>query len=152
MIVGFDSKAASQVLLKAILKNFKGKAFVLHLICKIRTNLSCLHLEKAFLDTLCKKLLYRSSHRRSSVRKDVLRNFAKFTGKHMCQSLFFNKVAGQRPTRPTWATMFKIQSQKKLTGQSTEIKQKLQGLKSFDIWVIFSCYGQSLTSGKDTGH
>ena len=25
-------------------------------------------------------------------RKDVLRNFAKFTGKHLCQSLFFNKV------------------------------------------------------------
>ena len=26
--------------------------------------------------------------------KKVLRNFAKFTGKHLCQSLFFNKVAG----------------------------------------------------------
>ena len=24
----------------------------------------------------------------------VLRNFTKFTGKHLCQSLFFNKVAG----------------------------------------------------------
>ena len=24
----------------------------------------------------------------------VLRNFGKFTGKHMCQSIFFNKVAG----------------------------------------------------------
>ena len=23
-----------------------------------------------------------------------LKNFAKFTGKHLCQSLFFNKVAG----------------------------------------------------------
>ena len=31
----------------------------------------------------------RSSHERCSVRKGVLRNFAKFTGKHMCQSLFF---------------------------------------------------------------
>ena len=40
----------------------------------------------------------RSSHRRCSVRKGVLRNFAKFTGKHLCQSLFFNKVAGLRPT------------------------------------------------------
>ena len=27
----------------------------------------------------------------------VLRNFAKFTGKHLCQSLYFNKVAGLRP-------------------------------------------------------
>ena len=26
--------------------------------------------------------------------KKVLRNFAKFTGKHLCHSLFFNKVAG----------------------------------------------------------
>ena len=30
-------------------------------------------------------------------KKGVLRNFTKFTGKHMCQSLFFNKVAGLRP-------------------------------------------------------
>ena len=29
-------------------------------------------------------------------KKAVLRNFAKFTGKHMCQSLVFNKVAGLR--------------------------------------------------------
>ena len=27
----------------------------------------------------------------------VLKNFAKFTGKHLCQSLFFNKAAGLRP-------------------------------------------------------
>ena len=27
-------------------------------------------------------------------KKGVLRNFAEFTGKHLCQSLFFNKVAG----------------------------------------------------------
>ena len=29
--------------------------------------------------------------------KGVLRNFAKFTGKHMCPSLLFNKVAGLGP-------------------------------------------------------
>ena len=38
----------------------------------------------------------RSSHRRCSVRKVVLKNFSKFTGKLLCQSLFFNKVAGLR--------------------------------------------------------
>ena len=37
---------------------------------------------------------FRSSHWRCSVRKGVLRNFTKFTGKHMWQSLFFNKVGG----------------------------------------------------------
>ena len=41
------------------------------------------------------KLCWRHT-RRSEVlcKKDVLRNFAKFTGKHLYQNLFFNKVAG----------------------------------------------------------
>ena len=30
-------------------------------------------------------------------KKGVLRNFAKFTGKELCRSLFFNKVAGLTP-------------------------------------------------------
>ena len=37
--------------------------------------------------------LDRSSHRRCFLRKGVLRNFAKFTGKHLFRRLFFNKVA-----------------------------------------------------------
>ena len=36
---------------------------------------------------------FRSSHWRCSARKSVLRNFAKLTGNHLWQSLFFNKVA-----------------------------------------------------------
>ena len=40
----------------------------------------------------------RSSHKKCSKKKGVLRNFTKFTGKHLCQSLFFNKVAGLRST------------------------------------------------------
>ena len=36
----------------------------------------------------------RSRRWRCFVKKGVLKNFAKFTGKHLCQSLFFNKVAG----------------------------------------------------------
>ena len=39
----------------------------------------------------------RSNHWRCSVKKGVLRNFAKFIGKHLCKSFFFNKVAGLRP-------------------------------------------------------
>ena len=35
----------------------------------------------------------KSSHQRCSIRKGILRYFTKFTGKHLCQSLFFNKVA-----------------------------------------------------------
>ena len=37
---------------------------------------------------------HRSSHRRCSIKIGVLKNFVKFTGKHLCQSLYFNKVAG----------------------------------------------------------
>ena len=36
------------------------------------------------------------------MKKGVLRNFTKFTGKRLSQSLFFDKVAGMRP-----ATLFK---------------------------------------------
>ena len=39
---------------------------------------------------------------RYSVKKGVLRNFAKLAGKHLCHRLFFNKVADLRP-----ATLFK---------------------------------------------
>ena len=45
---------------------------------------------------------YRSSHGRCSVKKGVPRNFAKFIWKHLCQSLFLNKVADIWP-----ATLFK---------------------------------------------
>ena len=40
-------------------------------------------------------------------KKDFLRNFAKLTGKHLCQGLFYNKVAGLRP-----ATLLKRDSNK----------------------------------------
>ena len=36
----------------------------------------------------------RSSRKEVFYKKDVLKNFAKFTVKHLCQSLFFNEVAG----------------------------------------------------------
>ena len=36
---------------------------------------------------------HRSNHQRCSAKKSVLRNFTKFAGKHLCRSLFFNKVA-----------------------------------------------------------
>ena len=39
---------------------------------------------------------YRSSRPEVFCKRGVLENFTKFTGKHLCQSLFFNKVAGPR--------------------------------------------------------
>ena len=37
----------------------------------------------------------RSSHQRCSIKKGVFRNFTKFTGKHLCQSLFLMKIIKQ---------------------------------------------------------
>ena len=44
----------------------------------------------------------RNSHQNRSARKGILRNLTKFKGKHLCQSLFFNKVARLR--RPFYRT------------------------------------------------
>ena len=41
--------------------------------------------------------LFRSSNMSCSVRKGVPRNLEKFTGKHLCQSLFFNKFGELKP-------------------------------------------------------
>ena len=42
----------------------------------------------------------------------ILRNFTKFTGKHLCQSFFFNKVAGLGPAtllkRRLWHGCFPV--------------------------------------------
>ena len=54
------------------------------------------------LQTFHRKIIYnfvwiylgRSSRPDVFCKKGVLRNIAKLTGKHLCQSLFFNKVAG----------------------------------------------------------
>ena len=45
-----------------------------------------------FLFKLKRLQRIRSSHRRCFIIKGVLINFAKFTGKQLCQSLFFNKL------------------------------------------------------------
>ena len=40
--------------------------------------------------------IFASSQRRCSIKKGgILKNFTKFTGKHLCQSLYFNKVMAQ---------------------------------------------------------
>ena len=52
-----------------------------------------------------------SSQQRCSVRKGVLRNFKTFIGKHLCRSLFFNKVAGLSPAtllKRLWHRRFSV--------------------------------------------
>ena len=45
-----------------------------------------------FRSILKKENQYTCCHRRCSKKKGVLKNFSKFKGKHLCQSLVFNKV------------------------------------------------------------
>ena len=53
-----------------------------------------------------------SSHQRCYMKKGVLKNFPKFTGKHLCQSFFFNKVADLRSAplfkKRLWHTCFLV--------------------------------------------
>ena len=42
-------------------------------------------------------MVQRCSAKKVFCKKGVLKNFARFTGKHLCQCLFFNKVAGLSP-------------------------------------------------------
>ena len=46
-------------------------------------------------------LMTEAVFRRCSVKKDVIKNFAKFTGKHLCGSLSFDKVASLKKKIPT---------------------------------------------------
>ena len=54
----------------------------------------------------------RRSQWRCSTRKGVLRNFTKFTGKDLCQSLIFNKAIGLRPAtllkQKLWRSCFPV--------------------------------------------
>ena len=50
----------------------------------------------------------RSSRPELFCKKGVLKNFAKFTGKHQCQSLFFTKVEVLRPATRLWHSYFSV--------------------------------------------
>ena len=68
-------------------------------------------------------------------KKGVLRNFPKFTGKHLCQSLFFNKVAGLRPStllkKRLWHRCFPVNFVKFL---------RTPFLTEHLWWLLQSCY------------
>ena len=58
----------------------------------LNTPLSHKHSTYYYNTDICKDPSdYRSSRPEVFCKKSILRNFAKFTGKHLCQSLFFNK-------------------------------------------------------------
>ena len=67
--------------------------------------------------------------------KDVLSNFTKFTGEHLCQSLHFNKVAGLRPAtllkKRLWHRCFPVNFVKFL---------RTPFLTEHPWWLLLKCY------------
>ena len=69
---------------------------VIHAWIRIHNNIRVIQIKMLKLTYLW--CFSEASPRRCSVRKVVLRNFAKFTGKHQCQCLLYNKVAIKKET------------------------------------------------------
>ena len=55
-------------------------------------------------------------------KKGVLRNFAKFIGKHLCQSFFFNKVAGFSNNLIYFGTMWNAQEIFSIFSQKVQVR------------------------------
>ena len=94
-----------------------------------------------------------NSHKGSSrpevfCKEGVLRNFAKFTGKHLRKSLFFNEIAGLRPAtlwkKRLWHRSFPVNFAKFLrtpllqnTSRRLLLSQKNWGSKYIDLPKTF---------------
>ena len=92
--------------------------------------------------------MYKSSHQRCSVKKGVLRNFSKSTGKHLCQSLFFSKVAGALATllkKRLWHRCFPVNFAKFLR---TPFSQNTAGRLLLN--VARPCYACCICLGFDS--
>ena len=96
-------------------------------------------------------MFFRSSCPKVFCKKGVLRNFVKFAGKHLCQSLFLNKVAALRPAtlfqKRLWHRCFPVNFTKFL--RTSFLKEHLWWLllvfQNFEIstgkhlcWSLFS--------------
>ena len=82
-------------------------------------------------------------------KKAVLRNFTKFIGKHLCQSLFFNKVAGLRPAillkKRLWYRCFPVNFVKFLR-TPFYAEHLLWLLLTFCLYFIYSVYLERMFS------
>ena len=93
----FETKSFLKISLVNVKKSTEICSHLLTMSLKLRVLFLCCYFVKTEKTRSAGIELFRSSHQWSSVKKGVLGNFAKFTGKPLCQSLFFNKVAGFRP-------------------------------------------------------
>ena len=80
----------NMIMMESVVIKIEGEEFT-------RKMVQCIHRLKFFMKHARKTILFRSSHQRCSLENVLLINFAKFAGKQLCQSLFFNKVGGLMP-------------------------------------------------------
>ena len=89
----FRANRAFKVKEKAFFINFKGLLVAKNCFRFASAPWEYWNLSTYLLTLFNFKLhIVRSSHRSYSIKRVVLRNFAVFTGKHLCWNLFFNKV------------------------------------------------------------
>ena len=69
--------------------------------------------------------------------KSVLKNFAKLTGKHLCRSLFFNKVAGLRERERQRETETETETERK---RETEIDRETERERSKEHGCLHKQY------------
>ena len=95
--------------------------------------------QQKFLYQFVNKTLTRSSHPRCSVRKGVLRNFAKFTGKHLCRVSFLIKlqVSGHNPFQATVSFLYPIKTSQNpwLSVFPGVIDKGKIDLQWFNVWI-----------------
>ena len=80
---------------KFILKTYFFKMFLLLLIFFIDTIISVILSTQIACDVMCVQYVQKQPPE-VFFKKDVLKNFANFTGRHPCWGLFFNNVTGLR--------------------------------------------------------
>ena len=72
--------------------------------------------------------------------KRVLKNLAKFTGKYLCQTLFFNKVEGLRPAillkKRLWHRCFPVNFAKFLRTGVKALSIRKRALAQMFHWVL----------------
>ena len=106
-MVALDSCNSTTVLKTTCICSFQySRKFCLELQCQINKSsekcwISAKRIKEMWgvpelTQTYMPLLRLRGSHQRCSVKKSLLKNFTKFTEKHLCQSLFFNKITGLR--------------------------------------------------------
>ena len=95
-----------------------------------------------FYKTLHSK--FRSSHRRCFIRNDVLKYFAKFTRKYLCQSLFFDEVAGLRSEALVPATIIQYYCSPNLLEMDSVTTLFLFFLQSFSKQLFFQHTSEQL--------